>query len=97
MSAGVQQGRCLWVAPIGYLNAKAAKGVPPELRIDSQRADLVRKAFELVASRSYTLEEVLRRINLLGLNTQESEFRVPTNPTFAVADVFRLFCSDFCC
>jgi site-specific DNA recombinase len=70
MSAGVQQGRWLWVAPIGYLNAKAAKGVPPELRIDSQRADLVRKAFELVASRSYTLEEVLRRINLLGLNTR---------------------------
>ncbi|MGB8582927.1 MAG: recombinase family protein [Candidatus Sulfotelmatobacter sp.] len=70
MSAGVQQGRWLCVAPIGYLNAKAAKGVPPELRIDPQRADLVRKAFELVASRSYTLEEVLRRINLLGLNTR---------------------------
>lgn len=68
MSAGVQQGRWLWVAPIGYLNAKAAGG--PELRIDPQRADLVRKAFELVASRTYTLEEVLRRINLLGLNTR---------------------------
>ncbi|MFZ3188871.1 MAG: recombinase family protein, partial [Candidatus Sulfotelmatobacter sp.] len=68
MSAGVQQGRWLWVAPIGYLNVKATSG--PELRIDPQRADLVRKAFELVASRTYTLEEVLRRINLLGLNTR---------------------------
>jgi site-specific DNA recombinase len=68
MSAGVQQGRWLWVAPIGYLNVKTASG--PELRIDTQRAELVRKAFELVDSRTYTLEEVLRRINLLGLNTR---------------------------
>jgi site-specific DNA recombinase len=68
MKAGVQQGRWLWVAPIGYINAKTANG--PELHIDPQRADLVRKAFELTASRSYTLEEVLRRINLLGLTTK---------------------------
>jgi site-specific DNA recombinase len=69
MSAGVQQGRWLWVAPLGYLNTKTANG--SELTIDPQRADLVRKAFELTASRSYTLEEVLRRINLLGLTTRK--------------------------
>jgi DNA invertase Pin-like site-specific DNA recombinase len=70
MSAGVQQGRWLWVAPLGYLNSKTADG--PELQIDAQRADLVRKAFELTASHSYTLEEVLRRINLLGLTTRQA-------------------------
>ena len=64
MSAGVQQGRWLWVAPIGYLNSK--NGGSPELLVDSQRADLVRKAFELVATRSYTLEEILRRVTCLG-------------------------------
>jgi site-specific DNA recombinase len=67
MSAGVQQGRWLWVAPLGYLNAKT-NGIS-ELQVDTQRAELIRKAFELVASRSYTLEEILRRITLLGLNT----------------------------
>jgi len=68
MSAGVQQGRWLWLAPIGYLNTK--KDGASVLQVDAQRADLVRKAFELTASRSYTLEEVLRRITLLGLNTR---------------------------
>ena len=37
---------------------------------DPQRGDLVRKAFELVATRSYGLEEVLRRITVLGLVTK---------------------------
>lgn len=69
MSAGVQQGRFLWLAPIGYLNTKTANG--PDLQVDLQRADLIREAFELTASRSYTLEEVLRRINLLGLRTRK--------------------------
>jgi site-specific DNA recombinase len=64
MSAGVQAGRWLWQAPIGYVNAKEG------LRVDPQRGDLVRKAFELVATRSYGLEEVLRRITVLGLVTK---------------------------
>jgi site-specific DNA recombinase len=68
MSAGVQQGRWLWLAPIGYLNVKE-KGASI-LRVDAARAELIRKAFELVAPRSYTLEEVLRRLTLLGLTTR---------------------------
>src|ERR1700737_3848114 len=69
-SAGVQQGRWLWVAPLGYINAKANGGLS-ELQVDAQRADLIRKAFELTTTRSYTLEEILRRITLLGLNTRK--------------------------
>ena len=68
MSAGVQQGRWLWLAPIGYLNIK--ENGASTLQVDETRAELVRKAFELVAPRSYTLEEVLRRITLLGLTTR---------------------------
>ncbi len=56
MSAGVQQGRWLWLAPIGYPNVKT--NGTSELKIDA------------VATRSYTLEEVLRRIKLLGLKTR---------------------------
>lgn len=52
--------------PLGYKNTD--KG----LVLDPARADLVRKAFELTATRSYTLEEVLRRINLLGLKTRRN-------------------------
>lgn len=65
MSAGVQAGRWLWVAPLGYLNSEDG------LKVDPHRAGLVRKAFELVASRSYTLESVLRRITVLGLTTRK--------------------------
>jgi site-specific DNA recombinase len=68
MSAGVQQGRWLWLAPIGYLNIK--ENGASSLRVDESRAELIRKAFELVAPRSYTLEQVLRRITLLGLTTR---------------------------
>jgi site-specific DNA recombinase len=68
MGAGVQQGRWLWKAPTGYINARSSAG--PELHIDGPRADLIRQAFELTATRSYTLEEVLRRINLLGFTTR---------------------------
>lgn len=68
MSAGVQQGRWLWYAPIGYRNIK--DNGTSCLQVDTQRADLVRKAFELVATRSYPLEEILRRLTVLGLKTR---------------------------
>lgn len=81
MRAGVQEGRWLWLAPIGYLNSGQNDNGASGLRIDPHRADLVRKAFELVASRSYTLEEVLRRITLLGLKTRRD--RPLTKQTFS--------------
>jgi site-specific DNA recombinase len=69
MSAGVQEGRWLWLAPIGYLNGKNGSS---GLQVDAERAGLVRQAFELVATRSYSLEEILRRLNLLGLTTRRA-------------------------
>lgn len=69
MKAGVEQGRWLWVAPLGYLNVR--KNGSPELNVDPKRASPIRKAFELVATRNYGLEEVLRRLNLLGLDTRK--------------------------
>jgi site-specific DNA recombinase len=73
MRAGVQEGRWLWLAPIGYLNSNKNENGASGLQVDPQRASLVRKAFELVASRSYTLEEILRRITLLGLRTRRKD------------------------
>ena len=54
MAAGVQEGRWLWLAPIGYLNGPKKSG----LKVDHPRAALVRQAFELAATRSYSLEEI---------------------------------------
>ena len=71
MKAGVEQGRWLWLAPLGYVNS-GTKG-NTELHVDTQRADLVRKAFELAASRSYNLEQILRRLNVLGLDTRRGK------------------------
>jgi site-specific DNA recombinase len=67
MAAGVKAGRWLWVAPLGYLNNK--NGESPDLLIDAKKADLIRKAFSMAAS-GYGLEEVLRRVNTLGLTTR---------------------------
>lgn len=58
MAAGVQEGRWLWLAPIGYLNGPKKSG----LKVHHERAGLVRQAFEWVATRSYGLEEILRRL-----------------------------------
>ncbi|MGA3196460.1 MAG: recombinase family protein, partial [Terriglobales bacterium] len=69
MAAGVQEGRWLWLAPIGYLNGANDKS---GLQVDPKRAALVRQAFEWVATRSYSLEEILRRLKLLGLTTRRA-------------------------
>jgi site-specific DNA recombinase len=87
MSVGVKEGRHLHLAPIGYCNGANGSG----LQVDSQRAALVRQAFEWVATRSYSLEEVLRRLKLLGLTTRragrlinrQTQSRMLRNPIYA--------------
>src|SRR5437879_4425759 len=53
MAAGVKQGRWLWVAPVGYLNADK------KVLVDGQRAPLVRKAFELIGNGGYATTEAV--------------------------------------
>jgi site-specific DNA recombinase len=69
MSVGVQEGRFLHLAPVGYLNGTNGTS---GLQVDHERAALVRQAFEWVATRSYSLEEILRRLRLLGLSTRRA-------------------------
>jgi site-specific DNA recombinase len=69
MAAGVQEGRWLWLAPIGYLNGTNGTS---GLQLDPKRAGWVRQAFEWAATRSYSLEEILRRLRLLGLTTRRA-------------------------
>jgi len=75
MAAGVKQGRWLWVAPVGYLNADK------KVLVDGQRAPLVRKAFELIGNGGYaTNEAVLKIITSMGLDTRKG--RPITRQTF---------------
>ncbi|HTI68352.1 MAG TPA: recombinase family protein [Candidatus Limnocylindria bacterium] len=52
-------------APLGYRNDKVRHCIV----VDEEKAPLVRKAFELYASGFYTLDEVRKRVNELGLTT----------------------------
>jgi site-specific DNA recombinase len=87
MSVGAKEGRHLHLAPIGYMNGSNGAG----LQIDSQRAALVRQAFEWVATRSCSLEVVLHRLKLLGLTTRragrpinrQTQSRMLRNPIYA--------------
>ncbi len=66
MQGAVKAGRFPWPAPIGYRN------VDKELKLDSERAPLIREAFEMVSSGRYpTTEAVLKVITALGLRTRK--------------------------
>jgi len=73
MAAGVKAGRWLWVAPLGYKNNTSAKVV-----IDSDRAPLVTKVFELLAEGS-SISDVVRQVTALGLTTRKGR-RVKKQP-----------------
>jgi site-specific DNA recombinase len=85
MKAGVEKGRWLWIAPIGY------KNLDKQIIIDPERSGLVIKAFELVASRRFTTVDAVRRqITALGLTsrkgrpvTKQSFARMLSNPFYA--------------
>jgi site-specific DNA recombinase len=67
MQAAVKAGRFVWRAPLGYTNPKDGAGLT--IKIDAERAPLVRKGFELMASGNYHADDVLRSITALGLRT----------------------------
>jgi site-specific DNA recombinase len=67
MRAGAQSGRHLHLAMLGYVNGthNGVKNIVP----DPERAELVRKAFTLVAD-GHRLKEVLRIVTGLGLRSR---------------------------
>src|SRR5438128_6443492 len=75
MAAGVKQGRWLWVAPVGYLNADK------KVLVDGQRAPLVRKAFELIGNGGQAVPAAGRKIITIdGLGTLRG--RTDSSPSF---------------
>lgn len=67
MAEAVKAGRFVWRAPLGYKNVQA--NGTKNLAIDSERAPMIRKAFELLATGSYTTDGVLKAVNAMGLRT----------------------------
>jgi site-specific DNA recombinase len=68
MSEAVRAGRFPWPAPIGYLNTGG--GV---LKVDTERAPLVRRAFELAAQGSHATDAIRRTLGALGLRTKRGQ------------------------
>ena len=70
MKAAHERGRWTFQAPLGYQNAKGIiNGV--SMIPDPERAPLVAKAFELVATGQYSKQEVLKKVSNLGLRTRK--------------------------
>lgn len=67
MGEAVKAGRFVWRAPLGYKNVQSngTKNLAP----DVERASMIRKAFEMVATGSYKTDAVLRSVNAMGLRT----------------------------
>ena len=71
MQAGAKAGRHLQRAMLGYLNGKMPNGVK-NIIPDPERADLVRKAFTLVAEGN-RLVDALRIVTALGLRSRHGQ------------------------
>jgi site-specific DNA recombinase len=67
MRAAIDVGKWPFQAPIGYLTGGRGR---PSLVLDEARAPLVREAFELFATGSYSKRDVVRRLAARGLCTR---------------------------
>jgi len=70
MKVAVKSGRFIWVSPVGYLNERNGSG--SIIKPDTERAALVRKGFELMATGGYSADDALRTITALGLTTRRN-------------------------
>ena len=69
MKAARDRGRWTFQAPLGYLNSRNVMGQPTLIH-DPHRAPMIRKAFELYATGTYSKRQVLRIISSTGLRTR---------------------------
>jgi site-specific DNA recombinase len=68
MDAAIRAGRPISLAPLGYVNAR--NNGAAHLLQDPEKAPLVRKAFELMSTGSYTKDDVLRMVTAMGLTSR---------------------------
>lgn len=68
MKNALEAGRWTYKAPLGYLNSRDSQN-SKTLAYDTEKAPLVKKAFELYSTGLYTKTEVLKQVTDLGLRT----------------------------
>lgn len=64
MKQAVAEGRYVWLAPIGYSNVKVNN---KSTIVPNEKAPIIKKAFELIANRTLTVEETRKHICNLGI------------------------------
>lgn len=67
MQAAVKAGRFPWKGPLGYTNGRNG---PSNVLLDPERAPLIRKAFELMATGNHGPDAVRHLVGTLGLHTK---------------------------
>src|SRR5712691_3525992 len=68
MRAALELGRWVFLAPLGYMNAPRAMG--KSMILDPERAPLMRRAFQDLATGRFTKQEVIARMTEAGLRTR---------------------------
>ncbi len=66
----LKNGECIGLAPIGYLNVRDERG-RADVKIDDERAPLVRRVFETYATGSHTLAEMVDLAGEWGLTNSK--------------------------
>ena len=76
----------LWsqMAPLGYLNNKETK----QIYVDKEKSSLIKKAFEAYASGKYTLKEIRKIINDLGLKGRRDSLLSVSNFEYFLQNPF---------
>jgi len=80
----LKQGLWPQMAPLGYLNDIKTK----QIYIDKEKAPLIKKAFELYATGKYTLKEIRKIINNLGLRGRKGKLLSVSNYQYLLQNPF---------
>ncbi|EDP97013.1 serine type site-specific recombinase [Kordia algicida OT-1] len=81
MKQRLLQGYYIGVAPVGYKNSRDAQNRP--ILIHSDKAKLIRKAFEWKANESISNVEIIKRLKKYGLTIQKQHMtRIFRNPIY---------------
>ncbi|MEM4222161.1 MAG: recombinase family protein, partial [archaeon] len=80
----LKQGLWPQMAPLGYLNDTKTK----QIYVDKEKAPLIKKTFELYATGKYTLKEIRKIINDLGLRGRKNKPLSTSNYQYLLQNPF---------
>ncbi|PIY73942.1 MAG: hypothetical protein COY85_04595, partial [Candidatus Portnoybacteria bacterium CG_4_10_14_0_8_um_filter_40_50] len=80
----LKQGLWPQMAPLGYLNNKETK----QIYVDKEKAPLIKKTFEAYSSGKYTLKELRKIINDLGLRGRRDSLLSVSNYQYLLQNPF---------